>query len=296
MRSRKGFPALRKRPRVRRHRPLAAGRVRASARRLALACLACWLAALPSLGFASSSAKPFVVVIDPGHGGADLGAVFSNGKIRVAEKDVTLAIASEAARQIRARGIRAVLTRANDKELALAHRTQVANKLKADLFVSIHLNSMHSPQLAEADGVETYILNNTTDASSKRLAHLENQVLTDTHGPLDVELILKDLRLDANLSESKRLACIVQGKLTRGLVGHRNRGVRQALFHVLLGADMPSILLEAGFLTSPKDRAMVLSTAGRRSMALAIAQAVDQFRRSRNTPKALTELANCKVH
>lgn len=261
------------------------------------------LAAAPPTPTPPAPAKPtYVVVIDPGHGGADFGAVFNNGKVRVAEKTVTLALAEEAARQIRLRGMRAVLTRAKDVSLSLQARTQAANKLKADVFLSIHMNSTHTPMVSEAEGVETYILNNTSDATTKRLAHFENSVLGGSPIPLDelgreqsdVALILKDLRLEANGPESKRLACAVQERLAVA-TGNKNRGIRQALFYVLLGADMPSILIEAGFITNPRDRAKVLSVKGRAAIGIGIADAVDAFRRTRGTAAANAELTRCKV-
>jgi N-acetylmuramoyl-L-alanine amidase len=128
---------------------------------------------------------------------------------------------------------------------------------------------------------------------------------------MDVALILKDLRLDANLLESKRLACAVQGELVAATVpdrkaalairgSPRNRGVKQALFHVLLGADMPSILVEAGFLTHPRDRAIVLSEEGQRSIATAMADALDRYR-ALQVPRgprseALARLSSCKIN
>lgn len=253
-------------------------------------------------GYAYAEPKPFTVVIDPGHGGADLGTVYTGGKFKVAEKNVTLALAKEVARQIEARGMNAVLTRSDDRDVALPHRTGLANRLKADLFISIHMNSTKTPMVTDAEGVETYILNNTTDAPSKRLAYLENKVLGESPVPTqpssggnDVALILKELQLDANQNESKHIACLVQSKLTRGLAGNKSRGVRQALFYVLLGADMPSMLLEAGFLTSPRDRKMVQSLAGRRSIALGLAQAVEQFKKSKGTALAFTEMNQCQI-
>jgi N-acetylmuramoyl-L-alanine amidase len=237
--------------------------------------------------------KEFRVVIDPGHGGADLGTVVGYGRRKVAEKDVTLQLAREVARQLRARGIRAVLTRDRDREIALPSRTALANRLQADLFVSIHLNSTATPMVTDAHGAETYILNNASDASSRRLARLENSVLggsrNDAGGQTEVALILKDLRLDGNLAESKRVACAVQSNMVKGAPS-RDRGVKQALFHVLLGADMPSILVEAGFLTNPRDRALVLSPTGRRSIAHAIARGVDQYR------SGSSGLGRCKVN
>lgn len=258
----------------------------------------------------ASPTPPFRVVIDPGHGGADQGTVFQDGNLHIAEKDVTLTIAHQVAEQLRARGIQAVLTRSTDQEVPLPQRTAIANKLGADVFLSIHMNSTAAHRAPSdsgdsAEGIETYILNNASDASSKRLAHLENSVLGGSQyngaaagsagGQLDVALILKDLRLDANLAESKRLACGVQHSLVSS-TSRADRGVKQALFHVLLGADMPSILVEAGFLNSAKDRLLVLSSQGQRSMSTAIARAVDQFRKGKGTSQTHLILSRCKVH
>lgn len=251
---------------------------------------------------------PFRVVIDPGHGGADEGTVFDNGTVRIAEKEVTLALARETARLLKKFGFDVVLTRQTDKELHLASRTALANKLKADVFLSIHMNSTATPMVTDAEGIETFILNNASDASSKRLARLENTVVgttaTDSPEQMDVALILKDLRLDGNLSESKRLACGIQKSLIhapsrlkhRNVPRLKNRGVKQALFHVLLGADMPSVLVEAGFLTSPRDRSLVLDPRGRTAIAGAITRAVVQYRKQKDTPQAQWELSRCKVN
>lgn len=267
------------------------------------------LALTTAASAAEAPARSFRVVIDPGHGGSDLGTVYEDGQLRVAEKDVTLRIAQEAARQLRLKGILTTLTRTRDQEVPLPNRTAMANRLSADVFISIHMNSTPEGVVVDAEGIETYILNNATDASSRRLAKLENSVLggsqviqagLDKPEGMDVALILKDLRLDANLSESKRLACAVQSQLVtetrQKRLKLRDRGVKQALFHVLLGADMPSILLEAGFLTHPRDRAVVLSAQGRRSIALAVARAVEQFRDAKNTRAAHSMLSRCKVN
>jgi N-acetylmuramoyl-L-alanine amidase len=254
-------------------------------------------------------ARPFKIVIDPGHGGVDHGTVHDNGMVKLAEKDVTLMLARGVARELIARGFEVTLTRTDDRDLALGARTQLANRLGADIFLSIHMNSTTPGSKHGTEGFETYILNNATDASSKRLAHLENTVIwregIKTSQQADVALILRDLRLDANLSESKRLACAVQsgvaashgkdGNKPRG-GGWRDRGVKQALFHVLLGADMPSALLEAGFLSSPRDRAVVMSPQGRKAVSEGIARAIETFRNAKGTPKAALALSRCKVH
>lgn len=250
---------------------------------------------------ASTSPPPFRVVIDPGHGGVDEGAVIQEGSRTIAEKTLTLALAKEAARSLRTQGIEAVLTRTYDTDVSLPLRTAMANRLQADLFLSIHLNSGPA---SDAQGVETYILNTATDASSRRLQELENSVVRlapegsdGPHDP-DVALILKDLRLDANLGPSQTLACSIQGELVKA-TRHRNRGVKQALFYVLLGADMPSALVEAGFLTSPRDRANLTTSLGQSRIGRAIAQGVERFRRSLRAAGSSAHpgiaMSNCKA-
>ena len=264
-----------------------------------------FFALLSFLSLSSFAApRPFIVVIDPGHGGNDYGTIYDNGRVKLAEKDVTLILAREAAKKLRAQGIRTILTRNEDRDVPLASRTAFANKVQADVFISLHMNSTATPMVSDAQGIETYILNNTTDASSRRLAHFENSVVGGSPNlpdQLDVALILKDLRLDANLSESKRLACAVQSNLVLGttpspLSRLRNRGVKQALFYILLGADMPSALVEVGFLTSPRDRALVMSVKGQKRIAEAIATAISHYSRSKGTRRALLDLASCKVN
>ena len=256
----------------------------------------------------------FNVVIDPGHGGIDEGAVYRSSGRKLAEKDITLQVAKKVAERLRNRGVQVTLTRTSDTEITLPSRTALANRLKADLFLSIHLNSTGNPdRMKEAEGVETFILNNTTDATSKRLAYLENrglgtlpQVTTDTPqaftGGMDVALILKDLQLDANLAGSKLLACSLQDQMlatTSAVMGNaaaRSRGVKQSLFHVLLGADMPSALIEIGFLSSPHDRMLLTSLQGQELMSSAINRAIDVYQRDRNSPLAHLILSRCKIH
>ena len=233
----------------------------------------------------------FHVVLDPGHGGADEGAAFRAPRQLLREKDVTLLIAQEVARQLRARGIEVTLTRTTDADVPLAVRTSFANRLGADVFISLHLNSTQAGHDPHAEGIETYILNNTSDASSRRLAQLENSVIGAqleevASDQTDVALILKDLQLDGNLGESRRLACLLQANLVRSArtknAHARDRGVKQALFHVLLGADMPSALIEAGFLSHAQDRALMTTLMGRRTLAQGVAQAILRFKEARS--------------
>lgn len=242
---------------------------------------------------ASAAKKPFTVVLDPGHGGSDQGAVFYRGSQAIREKDLTLQIARETQRQLESAGFKVVLTRERDTTLALSDRTALANRLKADAFLSIHMNSSHN---GSAEGVETYVLNHSTDRSSQRLAELEGSV-SALHGSIaanaghkDVALIVKDLMLDGNFEESHRMACNLQSELVRSTapgrtIASRNRGVKQALFYVLLGADMPSALLEMGFIHSFRDRALALSPEGRKKMGLAVTRALMNFRYSKKLAK-----------
>jgi len=241
------------------------------------------------------------VVIDPGHGGSDTGATYKDRKMIYFEKDLTLKLSLEIRRQLVKKKYPVTLTRDQDQDVALNARTGIANREKAKIFISIHMNAFEAGSTHKtADGVETFILNNTTDASSKRLAELENKGLDPTKGSeltqeKEVNLILKDLTIDANLSESKRLACGIQKQLV-SVTGQKARGVKQAMFVVLLGADMPSVLLEAGFMSSPRDRKLLNSTHGIRAMAAGIVRAVDQLRIEAGTQQARNELSRCLVH
>ncbi len=247
----------------------------------------------------------FQVVIDPGHGGTDLGTFYDAGSYRLMEKDVTLRLARQIANQLIARGVRVTLTRTTDQEVPLPARTALANRLGADIFISIHMNSAGETAAQDPSGVETFILNNATDASSRRLARLENSVIAQqtlqSPDQTDVALILKDLRLDGNLTESKRLACHIQQGLvqaTSEVKSHtkRDRGVKQALFHVLLGADMPSILVEAGFLSNAQDRHFITSSYGQMLISKSVADAIDRYRYHKNKRSDLVSLSKCKIN
>lgn len=250
-------------------------------------------------------AKDFLVVIDPGHGGSDFGAVaFANSRSH-SEKEMTLLLSREIANELQKKNINAVLTRKKDLDISLPERTALANRLGAKLFISVHMNSSPVKTRSFASGIETYILNNSTNESSIRLASLENKVLegsiAEQPDQSPVSLIVKDLMLDANLKESKNIACRIQSKLVSRLAspGKRSlidRGVKQALFYVLLGADMPSILLEAGFLDHPDDRHRVENKTQRKRMARGIAEAIDQYRSQKGTKIASRILSKCQVH
>lgn len=191
------------------------------------------------------------IVIDAGHGGKDPGAPGYQKGVR--EKDITLAIARRLSRKIREQiGCEVVLTRQDDRYLTLEERTALANTKNADLFVSIHVNAHRD---RNAHGIETYFLNLATDEESIRVAAMENA--TSTKNISDLQTILTDLMQNAKINESSRLAGFVQsqtaGHLSRHYSQINDKGVKQAPFYVLLGAQMPSILIETAFISNPRE-------------------------------------------
>jgi len=213
------------------------------------------------------------VVIDPGHGGHDTGAI---GKGGTREKDVALSISLKLASQLRERGLEVVLTREDDRFIRLEDRAQFANTERGDLFISIHCNAAVSRKLR---GIETYTLNTSADRYSIRLAARENA--SSEKGISDLQFILADLATKANTEESSRLADQVQRSLVSGLSAKysdiKGLGHKEALFYVLLGVKMPAILVETAFLSNPEEEERLKSTRYQDDVATAIAQGVEEF-------------------
>ena len=191
------------------------------------------------------------IVIDPGHGGKDYGAP---GYLKgVHEKDVVLQIAKRLARKVETElKCDAVLTRTTDRYLTLEERTAIANTQNADLFISIHTNAVRDKR---AYGIETFFLNLATDDDAIRVAARENA--TSAKNISDLESILNDLMQNAKISESSRLAAMVQDEVCLHLKNNfshiRSKGVKQAPFYVLLGAQMPALLVETSFISNPRE-------------------------------------------
>src|SRR5262249_6923173 len=190
------------------------------------------------------------IVIDPGHGGAETGALTARG---IAEKDLTMLLAQALKSRLEAAlPVRVVLTRTGDEQLSLDSRAALANQLKADLFLSIHLNSSVG---SAARGAETYFLaTQASDAHAQSAADAENAAAQsggDGDALYDLQLILWDLAQSHHLARSQRLAGLIQTELNNTL-GLRDRGVKQAPFRVLMGAAMPAVLVELGFLSNPE--------------------------------------------
>jgi N-acetylmuramoyl-L-alanine amidase len=192
------------------------------------------------------------IVIDPGHGGKDYGAP---GYLKgVHEKQIVLQIAKRLAVKLKNElHCEVLLTRSNDRYLTLEERTAFANTKNADLFISIHTNASRNQR---AFGISTYFLNLADDDESKRVAAMENA--TSTNNISDLEKILFSLMHYSKINESSRLAATVQDTLTTHLKRKRysqikSKGVKQAPFYVLLGAQMPSILVETSFISNPRE-------------------------------------------
>ena len=234
------------------------------------------------------SPRRFTVVIDPGHGGQDPGA---RGVTGDEEKVLTLAIAKEVARRLEEdASIEVVLTRTSDESVSLEQRTAVANAQGADLFVSIHANASES---STAAGVETYTLNNTDDRATMRLAALENGLAFTGAGPsdgadeTDLAFILSDLLQTGKEDESIALAEAVQGNLVRYLQDKwrsvPDLGVKKGPFYVLVGAYMPCVLVEVGFLTNPTEGQRIASARYQRDIAEGIRRGIRAFIASSGT-------------
>jgi N-acetylmuramoyl-L-alanine amidase len=188
------------------------------------------------------------IVIDPGHGGKDPGAMAHSLK----EKEITLKVAKKAAAVLQdTYNYEVILTRTKDIFLPLEERTAMANTHKADLFISIHVNA-HPRQTTS--GVETFFLNLASNTEAMRVAARENA--TSSHNISDLQDILSDLMQNSKIQESSILAEYVQKRLSTGLGSRyatKDLGVKQAPFYVLIGAEMPAILAEISFISNPKE-------------------------------------------
>jgi N-acetylmuramoyl-L-alanine amidase len=226
------------------------------------------------------------IVIDPGHGGRDYGAP---GYLKgVHEKDVVLKLARRLAKKIRKElGCEVIMTRNSDRNLTLEERTAIANTKNADLFISIHTNAVRDRR---AYGIETFFLNLATDNDAILVAARENA--TSAKNISDLETILSDLMQNAKINESSRLAVYVQKSIDRRLRKHysriKSKGVKQAPFYVLLGAQMPAILIETSFISNPRECKRLKNTEYQDQMAEAIVDGIKEYIKDTN-PTALME-------
>ena len=215
------------------------------------------------------------IVLDPGHGGKDPGAM-ANG---LKEKDIVLKLAKELKPLLeRDLGCEVILTRDTDTFISLEERTAIANTQSADLFVSLHINAHPSSKVR---GIETYFLNLSTNAEAMRVAAMENS--TSTHQMSDLQDILSDILQNSKIDESSRLAQQVHSTLVTGLAGSKsygnvqNLGVKQAPFYVLIGAQMPAILIEVAFISNDADARNLKSAKFLTSVAKEISSGIQTY-------------------
>lgn len=208
------------------------------------------------------------VVVDPGHGGSNPGVEGMGG---ILEKDVNLQVALKLAEELRRHDFEVVLTRDEDVHLSLAERAEIANAAGGDLFISLHCNGWFNEG---ARGFETYFLSPAKSDWSKSVEAVENSGHDE---PDDVEFIVWDLVQNSFISASSDLAEVVQSEVTQDL-RQADRGVRQAGFRVLVGAWMPAVLLEMGFLTHPEEARQLSRDSYQRQLARAIADALEVYR------------------
>ncbi|MGH9572495.1 MAG: N-acetylmuramoyl-L-alanine amidase [Candidatus Acidiferrales bacterium] len=221
------------------------------------------------------------IVIDAGHGGHDTGTIGPHGLM---EKDLCLDVALRLGRMIEQKlpGAQVIYTRQNDTFIPLEQRTQIANDAKADLFISIHANS--SPDRG-ARGVETYYLNFTTSPDSMDVAARENAASQESLH--DLQDLIKKIARNDKIEESKEFAGDVQDSLSHKLravsSAEHDRGVKQAPFVVLIGADMPSILAEISFVSNPADERLLKGSTERQRIASGLYTGISDYLDSLNS-------------
>jgi N-acetylmuramoyl-L-alanine amidase len=214
------------------------------------------------------------VVIDPGHGGHDTGGIGPNG---LREKDLVLDISMRLGKLIEEKlGAEVIYSRTEDGFISLRERTRIANDAKADLFVSVHANSSRTRSVR---GVETYYLNFTTDSWAMAVAARENAAAEQNIHQLQ-DLVSK-IALKEKVDESREFAAQVQkavhSELSKEIGGLRNRGVRKAPFMVLIGAQMPAVLCEVGFISNSQDEKLLKTSAFRQKVAESIFSGLSSY-------------------
>jgi N-acetylmuramoyl-L-alanine amidase len=219
-----------------------------------------------------------VIVIDPGHGGADVGAVGRGGTL---EKDINLSVSKALADELNAAGRYEVhLTREGDQFVSLQDRAEFANKLKADLFISVHSNAALA---SSSNGFEIYFLSErASDEGAAAVARRENASM-ELEGPADkvqakLAQMLWSLAKTQDLNESSELAALVHGHAQKELEVPA-RGVKQAGFYVLKWAKMPAVLVESAFITNPKEEKLLRSARYQDKVVSAVVAGIREYER-----------------
>ena len=218
------------------------------------------------------------IIIDPGHGGKDPGAVGYRGTL---EKDIALDVAKRLEKKIsKNMKIKTVLTRDEDIFLKLGERTKIANENNGSLFISIHANAATDRR---ASGFETFLIGPNKNAAAVRVAARENAVL-ELEGSSGEKLTNEDLikatiAQSAFASKSEKFAALVQEEISKRVQG-KNRGVKQAGFYVLMGASMPNVLVELGFISNLAEEKKLRSSQYREVLATSIFRALEKYEKT----------------
>lgn len=251
-----------------------------------------------SSAMTAAETEPFVVVLDPGHGGKDYGAI---GKV-TNEKTINLAVALKIKKLLsRYDGIEVVMTRSSDVALSLQERADIANAAKGNLFVSVHVNSVdkRSKNRTTVKGASVYTLGLHRTNANFEVAKRENSVMelepdfTTTYQGFDPNstesYIIFELSQNKHLEQSVKFAQMAQKGLT-STGGRADRGVLQAGFWVLLASAMPSALVELDFICNPTQEAFLQSSKGQDKVARALADAIVEYASAHRpvTPKVMT--------
>ena len=224
------------------------------------------------------------IVVDAGHGGDEHGARGPQGTL---EKDVTLAVARRLKGAIESRlGARVILTREADQTVGLDERAAVANNNKADLFISLHANASVR---GVATGAEVFYLSlGDYGAQAQRVAQGESEALpVFGGGTRDIDVILWEMAQARHIEQSASLATAIEASL-RQRVPMSPRAIQQAPFRVLVGANMPAVLVEMGFITNPEQERQLASEGFQSSIVQALVDSITQFRDSRTTQRTVT--------
>lgn len=243
--------------------------------------------ALPQATRKKAPEPTFTIMLDPGHGGKDPGAI---GMGRVAEKDVVLALSKRVGRKLAARlPVKVLYTRSTDVFIPLEERIAKANAAQADVFVSVHANASANPAL---QGVETYYLNNTNDRATIRLASLENGLRPGGNGRSDsLSFLLSDLIQNGKEEDSIALANHLQESIVTRVRQQypsvRSLGVKKGPFYVLVGAHMPCVLVETAFLTHAVEGKHIARPEYQEALAEGLFLGIARFLRTGRTEKSL---------
>jgi N-acetylmuramoyl-L-alanine amidase len=228
-------------------------------------------------------AKVTTIIIDPGHGGKDQGAMVGG----VNEAQVTLAVGKELKAALAKLGYKALMTREDDQFISLQERPKFASDKGGDLFISLHCNSIAGSMQRKktVSGFTAYILREGESEEDKALARRENQAISEESGKSKAEIspvewILLEHQLNLYSKESEGFAELIVKEFGSYEIGKYATGASQAGFYVLVGAYMPAILFEMGYLTNDADRRILSSEKGQKAIADRLAKAIDKYRKA----------------